>query len=143
MDGKTSPSALEQRLEHESYFFQDKGNYKAEQFECPWQKSCSQQFGCTPVCGQMEFNILQYGNSLSLSSCSLEEESFEEMHKRGVIKPDRQFRKSTRMCAGSISLPTYVEMSSTICCPLETFKVKVRKLKEKFDFWTIIQLPLS
>lgn len=29
---------------------------------------------------QLEFNILQNGNSLSLSSCSLEEGSFEEMH---------------------------------------------------------------
>lgn len=42
---------------------------------------------------QLELNILQNGNSLSLPSCSLEEESFEVMHKRGVIKLDLQFRK--------------------------------------------------
>lgn len=52
----------------------------------------------------MESNILQYGNSLSLSSCSLEEESFEEMHKRGVIKPDRQFRKCM-LDSGAAALP--------------------------------------
>ncbi|KAF4798050.1 hypothetical protein TURU_066695 [Turdus rufiventris] len=41
----------------------------------------------------LELNILQNRNCLSLSSCSLEEESFEEMHERDVIKPDLQFRK--------------------------------------------------
>lgn len=53
---------------------------------------------------QLELNSLQNGNSLSLSSCSQEEESFEVMHKRGVIKPGLQFRKRMRD-SGAAALP--------------------------------------
>lgn len=69
---------------------------------------------------QLELNVLQNGNSLFLSSCSLEEGAFEEMHKRGVAWTSEE-KMGVRLwgCSSSVQIEVYF--------PIWTFCVLAHK----------------
>lgn len=57
---------------------------------------------------QLELNVPQNGNSLSLSSCSLEEGTFEEMHRRGVARSsEEKVGVRLRGCSISVQIEVY------------------------------------